>query len=124
VTAGRSPGATGAEEEARALRHFEKMGWKLLRRNYRTKVGEIDLVLEEPKGAVVFMEVKYRSGSDYGGAAASVGPGQRRRIGRAAACFIKEKNLQGRDFRFDVASLTPEGVEHIPAAFTVAGFTL
>ena len=70
-----------------ALRHLQHAGLRLETRNYRTPGrggGEIDLVMREPDGTLVFVEVRARSGLAHGGAAASVGAGKQRRIVFAA----------------------------------------
>lgn len=114
----------GLDEETRALRYFQRKGWKLLRRNYVCRCGELDLVLEDPEGAVVFMEVKYRKSPEYGRAQEAVDRRKQGRIVKAALYFIKEFRLDGRDFRFDVAALAPGEILHLPNAFSAAGFTL
>ena len=65
----------GDAAEDRALAHLQAAGLKLLARNYRTPGrggGEIDLVMREPGGTLVFVEVRQRGSRSHGGAAASV----------------------------------------------------
>ena len=65
----------GDAAEDAALRHLQAAGLRLLARNYRTPGrggGEIDLILRERDGTVVFVEVRQRASASHGGAAASV----------------------------------------------------
>lgn len=115
---------TGSDQEARVAQHFRGQGWALLERNYRCPLGEVDLILREPSGRVVFMEVKFRSNPGFGGAVEALRPKQRDRIVRAALHYIKSRRLADCDFRFDVAAVTLSGIEHIPNAFPADGYTL
>ena len=55
----------GSEGESLAVAHLEKLGYRTLERNYRTRFGEIDIVADDG-GTVVFVEVKTKTGSDFG----------------------------------------------------------
>ena len=114
----------GDQEESKALEYFEAKGWKLLQKNYLTRMGEVDLILKDPKGVIVFVEVRYRKYSDFGTAAATVNFKKQQRIVKSALQYIKVHRLYHSDFRFDVAAISPEGLEHIPNAFSASGYTL
>ena len=73
-------------------------------RNWRTPGGELDLVVERRR-EVVFVEVKSRSSTDYGGAVAAVDAAKRRRMVRAAAAYLTRHGLWDRPCRFDVLTL-------------------
>ncbi|MFO1410160.1 MAG: YraN family protein [Steroidobacteraceae bacterium] len=111
--------ATGAAGEARAARHLAGHGLEILLRNWRCRMGELDLVARE--GAVlVIVEVRSRARSDYGGAAASVTFAKRRRIVRAARHLLMLRpELARLPARFDVIALDgAEGrIEWIRGAF-------
>lgn len=117
---GRSTKARGDAAEDQALEYLQAQGLRLLQRNYRTPGrggGEIDLVVQAPDGTVVFVEVRQRSRSDFGGAAASISAVKRRRIILAAQHYL----LRWRRLppaRFDVVAIDPAGVQWLPAAFT------
>ena len=67
---------SGDAAEDQALRHLQRAGLRLMERNYRTPGrggGEIDLIMREPDGTTVFVEVRARGSNTHGGAAASVG---------------------------------------------------
>ncbi len=115
--------AVGAERESEAETFFINKGWVLSARNYRTPLGEVDLIFREPDGTVVFVEVKYRTRSDYGSASEMVSVSKQRKVVKAALAFIKREKLHRQCFRFDVAALSPSGLLHIPNAFSPQGYT-
>ena len=90
--AGASPRKAGAAAEDAALAHLQAAGLRLVARNYETPGrggGEIDLIMQTPDGTLVFVEVRQRSGSAHGGAAASVGARKQRRVALAARHFLR-----------------------------------
>lgn len=81
----------GNAAEDRALAHLQRHGLVLVARNFKTPGrggGEIDLIMREHDGTLVFVEVRQRSRSDRGGAGASIGAVKRRRIVLAARHFL------------------------------------
>ncbi len=106
----------GDAAESAALAHLQGFGLTLVRRNYRVARGphaldgEIDLILRERDGTLVFVEVRRRMDATHGGAAASVGASKQRRLVLAARHF-----LAGMDplppCRFDVVAIDGERVE-------------
>ncbi|MBA1146108.1 YraN family protein [Ectothiorhodospiraceae bacterium WFHF3C12] len=106
----------GAGAEGRAARFLRSRGLKLRERNYRTRRGEIDLVMDDD-GTLVFVEVRRRADLRYGGGAESIGARKRRRLTAAAAQYYQQL---GRDCpcRFDVVAIDAEGeVDWIRNAF-------
>ncbi|MFJ1253806.1 YraN family protein [Cupriavidus sp. CuC1] len=110
--------ARGARAESRALDYLEGQGLALVVRNYRCKGGEIDLIMREADGTLVFVEVRQRASRAYGGAAASVTPAKQRRVLLAAAHLAAQA---GQGFeprcRLDVVALEPGRLEWIRDAF-------
>ncbi len=109
----------GDAAEDAALRHLQAAGLKLLSRNYRTPGrggGEIDLILRERDGTLVFAEVRQRSSASHGGAAASVGVVKQRRIVFAARHYLMRLR-EPPPCRFDVVLVEPAGVQWLRAAF-------
>ena len=89
------------------MRHLESAGLRLLERNYRCRAGEIDLVMLDG-GALVLVEVRLRSSSEFGGAAASVGSRKQRRFALAARHLVLTRPEYRRlPARFDVVALEP-----------------
>ncbi len=116
----------GTGYERLAARFMERQGFKVLQRNFRCRLGELDLVCESAM-RVVFVEVRYRSRGDYGGAAASVTRAKQRRLIKAAQAYLqKHPRLRRHSCRFDVLAMTPAAaapdqvhVQWLPGAFTV-----
>ena len=109
----------GDAAEDRALAHLLQGGLKLLARNYRTPGrggGEIDLVMREPGGTLVFVEVRQRATRSHGGAAASVSAMKQRRIIFAARHYLM-RLAPTPPCRFDVVSVEGGAIEWLRAAF-------
>lgn len=110
---------TGQEAERAAAAFLQAKGLTVLERNFRAKVGEIDIVAKDGD-EVVFVEVRARATKDFGGAAASVGGAKRRRLIRAASLWLQARGWDGA-CRFDVVALDGGRLEHLPAAFDASG---
>ena len=101
------------------MRFLQQQGMQLVQRNYRTPGrggGEIDLIMRHCDGTLVFVEVRARASTDYGGAAASIGAGKRRRIVRAAQHYLL-RCIRLPPCRFDVVLVEPQGLQWLQAAF-------
>lgn len=114
--------ARGDAAEARALAHLLAQGLTLVQRNYRVargpnaRGGEIDLILRESDGTLVFVEVRSRTGAAHGGAAASVTATKQRSLILAAQHFLRtQRSLP--PCRFDVIALDGDRIEWLKAAF-------
>lgn len=99
----------GDAVEDAALAHLQAQGLRLISRNAAAGGGEIDLVMLDTDGrnghAVVFVEVRYRASDAFGGGAASVDAGKRRRLVRAAQVFLqRHPDHADASCRFDVVS--------------------
>jgi putative endonuclease len=109
----------GDAAEDRALAHLQARGLRLVARNYRTPGrggGEIDLILRERDGTLVFVEVRKRAGRGFGGAAASVGWQKQRRIVFAARHYLL-RLAEPPPCRFDVISMEGGSIHWMRAAF-------
>jgi len=94
--------ARGAAIEAAARRHLLAAGLRELAANARFRGGELDLVMRDD-ACVVFVEVRYRRSAGFGGGAASVDAGKRRRLLHAAQLFLAANPaLRDAPCRFDV----------------------
>ncbi|WP_090862889.1 YraN family protein [Paraburkholderia diazotrophica] len=92
----------GAAFETRAMTFLQRQRLRFVARNVVCRGGEIDLVMSEPDGALVFVEVRARAQSRYGGAAASVTWRKQQRIVRAAQHFLSAHDGAMPACRFDV----------------------
>lgn len=113
-----TPRERGMAAEDLALAHLQAAGLQLAARNYRTPGrggGEIDLVMRDRDGTLVFVEVRSRSGGGFGGAGASIGAAKRQRIVLAARHYLLRLPSPP-PCRFDVV-LVEHGVQWIQAAF-------
>lgn len=97
----------GTDAESAALAHLEAAGLSLIERNYRCPMGEIDLVMKEGE-AIVFVEVRQRSGTRFGGAPASITTGKKKRILSAAKHYMIKLGSWP-ECRFDAVLLDAEG---------------
>jgi putative endonuclease len=107
---------TGRRAEELAAAFLKSKGFEVVERNFRAKVGEIDVIAKDGD-EMVFVEVRARSGRGFGGAAASVDGAKRRRVIRAARVWLAARGWDGA-CRFDVVTLDSGRLEHLPAAFT------
>ncbi len=115
----------GRKGEDRACHWLEARGLRLLERNYRVacgpsrRGGEIDLILRDRDGTLVFVEVRTRRNPMAGGAAASVGPAKRARLIRAARSYLARLDRVP-PCRFDVVAIDGDRVQWLKAAFNEA----
>lgn len=112
----------GDAAEGRALEYLGRHGLVLVQRNYRVargpraRGGEVDLIMRERDGTLVFVEVRARKDARFGGAAASIGATKRRSIVLAATHFLR-RLASPPPCRFDVVAVDGERIEWLRAAF-------
>ena len=109
----------GDAAEDRALHYLQTKGLKLIHRNYRTPGrggGEIDLIMRDTDGTLVFVEVRNRASAKHGGALASVTLVKQRRIVFAAQHYLL-KLRQVPPCRFDVVAVEGDDLQWFKAAF-------
>jgi putative endonuclease len=114
--------ALGRWGEDLAVQHLQGAGYEVLARNWRCREGELDIVARQGD-ALVFVEVKTRSGTAFGEPAEAVHPRKARRLHVLAARWLTQCRPPGwHDLRFDVVSVVrhpgraPE-VRHLQGAF-------
>jgi putative endonuclease len=119
---GRSTKAIGDDAESLALGYLQRHGLLLVQRNYRLAGGphargaEVDLILRERDGTLVFVEVRSRTNSGHGGALASVDGSKQRRIVRAAQHYLLRLPVPP-PCRFDVLAVDGGQINWVKAAF-------
>jgi len=111
---------TGLTGQEAAEQFLLNKGYKILARNYRTKTGEIDLILKHGI-YVVFVEVKFRKNLAYGLPREAVGHTKQKRIINTALHYLARHNLTESDIRFDVVEVLEQSgklyASHIENAF-------
>jgi len=112
----------GDEGEQRALDHLVRHGLRLVARNYRVAAGprafggEVDLIVRDRDGTLVFVEVRRRHRAHHGGAAASVTAAKQRRVRYAARHYLRTF-ASPPPCRFDVVVIDGHALEWLQAAF-------
>ncbi|MBU3959139.1 MAG: YraN family protein [Candidatus Omnitrophica bacterium] len=94
----------GRAGEEVAISLLKKNDYKILAKNYKTKLGEIDIIAKD-KDTFCFIEVKTRNSDRFGLPAEAISDSKQRHIARAALIFLKENNLLDKKARFDVVSV-------------------
>lgn len=95
----------GKEGEAAAVKFLKKRGYRILEKNFRSQVGEIDIIAEHDK-VVVFVEVKTRTNEEYGHPVTALTPTKQKKIARTAQSFLARHKIDNRETRFDVVAIT------------------
>lgn len=111
----------GHRGETAACKYLKQNGYKILKRNYRKKYGEIDIVAQK-SDLISFVEVKTRSNKDFGLACEAVTKAKKDRIIKTAQTYINEYKIDC-NFSFDVIEIYHnfgkiEKIEHIECAFS------
>ena len=112
----------GRDAEDRACSYLQEHGLTLLHRNYRSKRGEIDLILQDTD-SLVFVEVRYRRQSGFGSAAETVDQRKQAKLIACARHFLQAlPNTARQPCRFDVLSINGPAtrIEWIRNAFTAS----
>lgn len=113
----------GKKGEKIAEQYLKTKGYKLVARNYRCPLGELDLIALDRR-VIVFIEVKTRTGHRFGTPLEAVEFRKQQKMIRVAQYFLSEKRLHQREARFDVVGISwPQRepvVEHIENAFELS----
>ena len=108
----------GKKGEDIACGYLRRHGYRILNRNYKTDIGEIDIVATD-ENTLIFVEVKSRTSDGFGSPSEAVNYFKRNKINQVASQYIKKFMLFGVDVRFDVIEvyLSDNSVNHIENAF-------
>lgn len=115
--------ALGSHYETLALGHLQRAGLALISRNVRGRMGEIDLIMRDGE-VIVFVEVRARARTIFGGAAASITADKRARLIRTAAWLMPRLHTgssrqPARLARFDVVAFDNDAIQWLPHAFAL-----
>jgi putative endonuclease len=94
----------GQTGESLAAWYLKKNGYKIIEQNYRTPLGEIDIIAQEKK-IIVFVEVKSRRSLRFGNPKWAVTPQKQRKISRVALQYLKSTRQMNKSARFDVVAV-------------------
>ena len=115
--------AFGQKAETIAVRQLEKAGYEIITRNYRNRIGEIDIVARDGQ-TLVFVEVKARRTLRYGHPKHALTRAKRRKVSMVALEYLKSTGQNSAKARFDVVAITAPSyepqVEIIKNAFDLA----
>ncbi len=117
------PQKAGAKGESLAAWYLKKNGYKIIEQNYRTPLGEIDIIAKEKK-TIVFVEVKLRRSVRYGNPKWAVTRQKQRKISMVALQYLKSTRQMDAGARFDVVAVTANRdeprIEIVKNAFELA----
>lgn len=95
---------TGKAGEESGTEFLIEKGYRILDRNVKTPIGEIDLIAED-RGTLVFVEIKTRRSSRFGAPEEAVGLSKQRRLGRLALWYSARRLKNDQPIRFDVLAV-------------------
>lgn len=108
---------TGSAYEDLACERIESEGMQILNRNYRVRIGEIDIIARDGE-ELVFIEVKYRKNMDFGGAEYAIPESKRRTIRRVAQWYMNQRGISPEALcRFDAVLINGSDMIHIRNAW-------
>ena len=116
--------ALGTWGEEQAVNYLRKQGMKIIERNFRTPVGEIDIIARDKK-YLVFLEVKTRRSTAFGPPQEAVGQRKQRQIARTAQWYLQNNKNGKLQPRFDVVAILCQSdgepqITHLPDAFSLS----
>ncbi len=94
----------GNRGEKIAANFLRKRGYRIIEKNYRSRLGEIDIVARE-NDSVVFVEVKTRRSTDFGLPEEALSYDKRRRLSKVAMGYLAHRRIEDINCRFDVVSI-------------------
>ncbi len=108
----------GLRGEEMAIKTLKRAGYKIVERNHRNRLGEIDVIAEEG-GTLVFVEVKKRNTGRFGEAVCAVNEQKKRHLIKAALFYMKMHDCFDRSVRFDVIGIDNDRTKLVKNAFLV-----
>jgi putative endonuclease len=95
----------GHEGEQLAVRHLKRLGYRIVCRNYRCPLGEIDIIARH-RGVLVFVEVKSRRSGAFGSPKWAITPAKQRKLSQVAWHYLQKCDLTETNARFDVVTVS------------------
>jgi putative endonuclease len=114
----------GQQIEKQVEKYLQKQGLRFITRNYHSRGGEIDLIMQDQNN-LVFIEVRYRKSARFGSALESVNKTKQSRIIHTAECYLQQCKKSYQVYRFDVVAVSPDDnkeleIEWVKNAFQMA----
>ena len=106
----------GVQGEIVAAEYLKNKKYKILEKNFTTKIGEVDIIAQL-KDIIVFVEVKQRGTKRYGLPREAVTPYKQNKIRLVASQYLLSKNMIDAKVRFDVVEILGDSITHIENAF-------
>lgn len=106
----------GTKGEILAAKYLKKQNYKIVAKNYKNKLGEIDIIALD-KNFIVFVEVKTRTSEKFGRASEAVDKNKQRHIRNVATSFLMSNGMLYDNVRFDVIEVYDQEINHIKNAF-------
>lgn len=108
--------------EKRCEKFLKRKGYRSLTRNFHSKAGEIDLIMVDGDGTIVFVEVKTRADESFAETESVITPDKRMKIIKTARYFLSAHQIEDRPLRFDVVTIIlgekgREQIRHYERAF-------
>lgn len=101
--------ATGARNEEVAASYLAARGYRIVERNFRTKLGELDIIARDGS-VLVFVEVRSRATDLFGSALDAVNAAKRQKVSRLAEQYLTWRRPRFESARFDVVAITGDEV--------------
>ncbi|MFK7731735.1 MAG: YraN family protein [Pseudomonadales bacterium] len=99
--------ASGDQAEQAAAIYLQHHGLQKVEENFRCKLGEVDLIMQD-NSCIVFVEVRFRKSDRYGSAASTVTTSKQNKLRKTALFYLKARKLQHAAVRFDVVGMKPD----------------
>lgn len=106
----------GIQNENLAVNYLKNKGYKIIKQNFYTKYGEIDIIAKD-KDILVFIEVRSKSYNKFGTPEETINQIKKRKIINTAKVFLRNYNFNFEEIRFDVIAILEENINHIENAF-------
>jgi len=107
----------GAKGEQQAVEYLKKIGYRILERNWRHHIGELDVVAMDGKELVV-VEVRTLEAPAFGLPEESVGPRKQRQLAKLGTAYVQHAKHEG-DWRVDVVAIDRNGLRHLKNAVSL-----
>ncbi|MGN0960803.1 MAG: YraN family protein [Christensenellales bacterium] len=106
----------GASGEEIANKYLKNNGYRIVKTNYKNKIGEVDIIAYDNK-TLVFVEVKYRKNDYFGLPREAVNYRKQMKIRQVATIFINQNRLFDKEIRFDVVEILDDKITLIKNCF-------